>query len=476
MRLSWLCASFSLAFVAKLYSSKGYIEDMGSVMVRFKLQAIFLLSFLLYGYALFPGRIYGDSVTLIELMSLNQSVDTWGASYFRLLQLITINGQYVFLMSLLIGAIFYITLFNFIKCLSFDSNVKFIGASIFVFTPFVGVFAFTIGHDGLIASSFFIYLSFLLKNSKKLCRKDIGQVIFAALLASTSGLGVILTIGFCVALVVRKLTVLSLISIVISTTFFFAGTSILGVEKSKYDMSIMSFLGEVKCIAQHQDAVISDPQWASLISLGSKEDWVKQDSCSAADYSFFAFENASKDKIKIIKLWSELSRQNPQIALQARIQRTSVALPPIFFRNPPNMFDTSYFNPVGMNAMNDLQISADMFKTSVDLPPRLKSSLPGQSFFEYLVLFPTFLLNQRSDLWGWGGLWLCIAVILLYRQMPKKKLDLAVVFLPSLALHAGVVLFAPQPSPRYVFTSVLLGVFLTILQIVQFSSKRALRK
>ena len=60
--------------------------------------------------------------------------------------------------------------------------------------------------------------------------------------------------------------------------------------------------------------------------------------------------------------------------------------------------------------------------------------------------------------------------------MPRKKLDLGVIFLPSLALHAGVLLFAPAPSPRFVFSSVLLGVFLTILQIVQFFSYGAIRK
>ena len=441
---------------------------MRSMLIRNKLESIFVFSFLLYGYALFPGRIYGDSVTLIELMSKDQSVDTWGALYFRLLQLITFDGKYIFCMSLFIASMFYVSLLNFIKKLSFDDNVKFIAASIFVLTPFVGVFAFTIGHDGLTATSFFIYLSLLLRNPKRLSKSDVIQVIIAAFLSSTSGLGVILTIGFCAALLIRRISFLSLISLLISSTFFFAGSLIFDVDKSNYDKSIMSCLGEVKCIAQHQHAAITDSQWDQLSALGSKQDWIKQDTCSVADYSFFAFENASKDKLALVKLWSELVRQNPQIALQARIQRTSVALPPGFFRSPPNMFDTSYLNPVGMNAMSDLQISPDLFKTSVDLPPRLKSSLPGQSFFEYLVLFPTFLLNQRSDFWGWGGLWICVALFLMSRQMSRRYSDLAIVFLPSFAVHAGVVLFAPAPLPRYVFSSVLLGIFLSILHSVKF--------
>jgi len=297
------------------------------------------------------------------------------------------------------------------------------------------------------------------------------MALLAAVLSSTSGLGVVVTFGFCISLVIRKKMTLSLMCLSLSFLLFFAGSAIFNVERSKFDMSIMSFLGDVKCIAQHPEAEISESQWMQLKQFGDIKDWQEEHSCVVADYSFFAFENASRGNRKFITLWAELASQNPQIALQARIQRTSVALPPLFFRNPPNMFDTNYMNPVGVGAMSDLQIFPDLFKTSVDLPVGQKHQLFQQRILESLVLLPTFVLNQRSDVWGWGGLWLSIAFYLFYKYLGRRFDKLILVMLPILSLHAGIVLLAPAPSPRYAFPSVILGVFMVVIHICNYFIK-----
>jgi hypothetical protein len=399
-------------------------------------------------------------------MEKGESVDTWGATYFKILQIITFDGRYIHFMSIIIATTLYSSLYYFVSNLKISSKVKYFAGALFVLTPFVGVFAFTIGHDGLITSASLIYLTYLQKvGNNEIARLDRILVILAALLTSTSGLGVFLSLGFCFTLIVRKRLGLSALCLTLSAGLFLTGSSILGVEKSKFDMSIMGFLGDVKCIAQHPESVISDSQWSQLAVLGSISDWKEQHSCVVADYSFFAFENASNQKLSFIKLWKSLSTQNPQIALQARIQRTSVALPPPFFRNPPNMFDTSYENPVGKGAMSDLQIFPDLFKTSVDLPPAEKKQLVGQKLVESVVLLPTFLLNQRSDVWGWGGLWLLLALYCVSTILRYSWRNLLLLMMPLFALHAGIILFAPAPSPRYAFPSIFLGVFMVLVKI-----------
>ena len=50
-----------------------------------------------YFYGLFPGRIYRDSASLIELMRAGQSSDQWSALYFRYLQILTVNGRFLFI-------------------------------------------------------------------------------------------------------------------------------------------------------------------------------------------------------------------------------------------------------------------------------------------------------------------------------------------------------------------------------------------
>lgn len=440
---------------------------MRQVFSEIKLAVVFILSFIIYGYALFPGRIYRDSVNLIELMLNGKSIDTWSASYFRLLQVLSNNGSNISLASFSMAAIFYASLYVLINNLGLNKRVQLYSSIFLVFSPFVGVFAFTVGHDNFTTSASFLYLTLLCKKQKQFTKIDYAIVFFASFLASTSGLGVILTFGFCLAMLIKKFSIASILSVATAFTFFFAGSTLFNVERSNLELSLMNMLGDIKCIAQHKNANISKAQWNQLGKIGNEQDWLEPKTCVIADYSFFALENASKEKNSTIKLWINLVAQNPQIALQARIQRTSVALPPLFFRNPPNMFDTSYKNPVGLNAMNDLQIFPDLFKTSVDLQSTSQKKLFGQIIFERLVLFPTFLFNQRSDIWGWGGLWLSIlAFSFLYRKRGDVT-SRALVLLPNLFLHLGVVCFAPSPSPRYVFSSILLGIFFTLVFIFE---------
>lgn len=425
--------------------------------------AVGALSYIVYGYGLFPGRVYKDSATMFQLMSEGQSTDQWNALYFWLISLTSNKGQFPFLSALICAALFYISLFLFVDALPVQVENKRKVLLLIIVTPFAGVFGFTIGHDVTATSGILLLLRalFIMKKSK-LQKKELLSIAMGVVLSSTSILGCGAVFGFSLVLFFRNRKMISILCISISAGLALGSASLLSIEQSESDLSIAAILGDLKCIAQHPGSKIEEKDWESLIELAPKELWLEPKPCMVADHAFFALENASGSKSKVVKTWISLARNNPQIMLQARIQRASNALPPLFFRSPPNMFDTSYSNPVGDSAASDLQIAPDLFKTSVDLPINEVIELPYQKIVETIVLLPTFFLNQRSDLWGWGGLWLTLTFLLITIRFRNAATSHLVNLIPLACVHLTLILFSPSPSPRYVFASILVGIVFSL--------------
>ena len=424
------------------------------------------LSLITYGYGLFPGRIYKDSATMFELMSEGRSTDQWNALYFWFLSLTSNRGQFPFIPAFICAALLYVSVFLFIQSLPILEQSK---KQVFLFiivSPFVGVFGFTIGHDVTATSGILLMLrSLFMMNNSKLPRREFLLIALGVILSSTSNLGCAAVFGFSLVMFCRNRKLISICSTLASAVIILLGPSLLSIERAEVDLSLAAVVGDIKCIAQHPGADISQNEWDVLAALGPKARWLEPKSCAIADNGFFALESASSSKSEVLKTWMSLIRNNPQIMLQARIQRASNALPPIFFRSPPNMFDTSYANPVGTSAESDLQIAPDLFKTSVDLPTNQVGRLPLQNILEPIVLLPTFFLNQRSDLWGWGGFWLTLTMLTLLIRFRRASPFYLVNLVPLIFMHLALVVFSPSPAPRYVFASILVGI-ISLLNLV----------
>jgi len=243
-------------------------------------------------------------------------------------------------------------------------------------------------------------------------------------------------------------------------------SSVLQVSHHSEKLYLANVLGDMKCIAQHPDAVISENQWNELTKLGSIELWKEPKSCWLADYSYFALESASVNSGKTLSLWKELFIQNPQISIVSRIQRASVALPPIFFSPPPNMIEMNYSLPVGLGTQDDLQKFSELFKTSVDSKYFQNKELPVQSALESLLLFVALIFNQNSQIWGWAGLWISIALIFGRRLTKLSRTQFVLALLPLIFTHVVIVLASPAPNPRYLMSSTLLGITLLIARVL----------
>ena len=179
--------------------------------------------------------------------------------------------------------------------------------------------------------------------------------------------------------------------------------------------------------------------------------------------------------IEFSKIYFSIATKNPAIVIQTHLQRSSVALPPPFFQGPQNQVDRNINNPIGLNTNVALQLGPVLLHPSIDYP-KLKLDHNFLKPLESFVLFNSFVINQASWFWGWGGLWLCpIFIYFLFRVNERKQLELLKLVYPILITHAILVAVGPIPGPRYVMSTILVGnisLFFLVSELFEKTKKR----
>ena len=162
-----------------------------------------------------------------------------------------------------------------------------------------------------------------------------------------------------------------------------------------------------------------------------------------------------------------IATKNPSIVIQAHLQRSSQALPPPFFQGPENQVDRNIQNPVGLNTNIALQLGPSVLHPSIDYPDfKIKNDF--LKWFESLALFFSFLINQASWFWGWGGLWLWpVFIYFVFPMQVRTPRRLFALTYPLALNHFQLIMVGPIPAPRYVMSTILTGYILSILLIIQ---------
>jgi hypothetical protein len=431
---------------------------------------------IVYFYGLFPGRIYSDSASLIELMRSGQSSDQWSALYFRYLQMLTVNGRFLFIAAVVNLLFLTFSVFQLIKSLRIDERIKKTTFLILAWSPFVGVFGMTVGRDTVATSGILLLTSQLIRFSEGKSLNSWSQkIIFSIslILASMSIVGSVFLLALSLILFFKSRRLVGATIFILVIFNLTLMTTALQVTHYPEKLYLANVLGDMKCIAQHPDAVISEIQWEELSKLGAVDLWKEPKSCWLADYSYFALKSASLNSEDTLSLWKNLFMQNPQISIISRIQRSSVALPPILFNPPPNMISMDYSQPVGLGTQDDLQKFSELLKTSVDSKYFRESDLPLQALLQSLLLFITLILNQNSQLWGWAGLWLSACLLIGRRLTVLPRVEFALALLPIISTHFLLILASPAPNPRYLMASTLIGIVVVVARIAaKFQSSK----
>ena len=181
-------------------------------------------------------------------------------------------------------------------------------------------------------------------------------------------------------------------------------------------------------------------------------------SCVIPDSGEFARLTITQENEKLIReVWLRLFRDNPRFILLAHLQRSSVALPPGISGPQPNAYETDLLLPLGTNTPRWLHVWDGVVDDSRYQTGKIQPQPDFLKYAQYLIIFPSIVLNYNSYIWGWGGLWLLISSIILFRNWGRKGILLLV---PVMVSHAFLFLMIPTPNPRYTYLSITLGLLL----------------
>lgn len=432
---------------------------------------------LLWYLSLFPGRIGSDPVQSLILMRKGESTDWWTSIYFWFLRLTTFYGQSIWLASLLSLLVLYLSIIYFLY--SFPEIKKRIEKVAFFIclSPLFGNFAVNINHDIFISAGTLLLVGISLRhylNSETKIDKYVPY--FAIFLLMNAKTGYFIILSFLIFQLLSTQRYLKLVSYMgIALSIFFLSN--FGITKTPMPMHFLTALADLKCVAQHPEARISTDQWNYLKSLAPGENWKKPITCSSMDIAIDKIGSKkleSLDSKEFVKNYFSIASKNPAIVIEAHLQRGSIALPPPFFQGPENQVDQNINNPVGLNTNTALQLGPIVLHPSID-DEKLKIHNSVLKTLESLALLPSFVINQASWFWGWGGLWLWPIYFYLITRFRDRSLKRIIgVTYPVIITHLVLVLAGPIPAPRYVMATILIGNAATLFLISEFMSKTKL--
>ena len=428
--------------------------------------------------SLFPGRIGSDPVQSVLLMKQGESTDWWTGIFFWFLKISTFNGQSIWLASLISIAILYLSVYFFIFSLPVKLDTLQKTLFIICATPIFGNFGVNINHDVFFSSGVLLVLGLSLRHiyvpNTPPRYSVIGYAIILLLNAKTGYLIIGLLLIYLALTRVKKIIVLAfgLFTVII---FLISG---LGITKSTVPIHFLPALADLKCVAQHPEARITNQEWQYLGSIADVTEWKLPKTCSSMDIAIGSLRSKKLDELnskEFVTNYFNIATRNPAIVIQAHLQRSSQALPPPFFQGPENQVDRNIQNPVGLNTNTALQLGPSVLHPSIDYPD-FKVENGILKAFESFVLFFSFLVNQASWFWGWGGLWLWpIFIFILFSLNVRRPTNLLLLTYPLLANHLFLVLVGPIPAPRYVMSTILTGCILSLLlifRLLEFTRKK----
>lgn len=421
---------------------------------------------LVYFIGLFPGRPSHDGEFMTDLMKQGESAATWSPLYFRLLQVLTFNGRILAVASVFGLLSLYLSLRFLISTLDFSAEVKFRTRIVIISLPLFGFFGLTVNHDVFAISGILILTGLLFEGSGTLPTKSYNRLIaLAAILCSMSWLGIASFIGFLFSLLLKKRIRLATVSAMSMLVFFLSCAAFLQVDAGPSNRWL-PMVGDVKCVVQDPDSTVSEDQWDYLITLAPKSEWLSTASCEIADWAPDTAEKIfGKNPGKSLRTWLELTKSNQKIVIEAHLQRAAVALPPFFSAPAPNTYSTNFLAPVGAGLPANLFQFSEFLNTARDTG-RYEKSPSIFKPLEVTLISYAYLFNRASSFWGWGGLWILVAISLQVFYLKRPKF---LAFLPLLFSHLLLLIASPGPISRYVFGSILVGlVFLIATVLSQF--------
>lgn len=349
-----------------------------------------------------------------------------------------------------------------------DQPKKVLFFRIFLVSPFFGFFGGVIQHELQFVSGCLILLALLKKDkfssvNHSVTPNSIGIACIGVLLVNCRWDGIVITLLFVFMLVPRKM----LLKAVISVTFLilvFNQSALLKVEKMPPAFKFASLIGDIKCVSSDPLVELSAGDLDFLYNLAGDNygKLFKPTPCHLADHGFFVFETFQYSDVEFMKGYFSIALKNPMLIFNAHTERSRQVLPPILFRSPPNMFD--FKNDESQFPANTRPGILYTMK-----PVQTKNIFQElQGALQSILNLPAYVINQRSSVWGWGGLWVFIILILNWLSTQFVTGQQILVILSHLSF---LFLTMPAIDARYIMLELILGVLIIPHQLSSLGRK-----
>jgi hypothetical protein len=427
-----------------------------------KIAKLEILSFLIYFLGLFPGKVGSDADKAMELMRNGESTANWTEVYFWFLKLLTFNGSYLALASGFGYACFLFSVHYLVRSIWKSANsFSAVTYSVVIFSPLIGVYGMTLDHNLQSTTGCLILTALVLQLLRKeeLTSKTKILFFFALLLTSMSIIGIVTLAGFVLVLLITRQPLKLIASTgILATAIVLVGSS-LPVTPRAVGFKYITALEDIRCLVSNENVKISESDLKILERFGPLSIWRDPVSCVIPDTGEFVRLKITPENENLIRgVWLRLFRDNPRYILVAHLQRSSVALPPGISGPQPNGYETDILLPLGANTPRWLHLWPGVIDDARFNAGDIQSQPQILKYLQYLIIFPSIVLNYNSHIWGWGGLWLLISGVILVRNWGRKGL---IILVPVVTAHLFLFLMIPTPDPRYTYFSITLGLLLS---------------
>jgi len=276
-----------------------------------------------------------------------------------------------------------------------------------------------------------------------------------------------------ISLAIRKKVKVIIITLPFLLILYFASSIGISTDFMK-DAKYYPMIADLKCITQHPEAEITSGEWKFLEQIAPKQLWVEEFSCSTVESASRVINSPDFQLTINSQFWRNyfgIASKNSAIFIMAHLQRSRGALPPPFFQGPENQVSYDISLPIGFGTNTALQSGPELLHPSID-EPSVDINIRILKPLEFLAQFPTFLVNQASWFWGWGGIWLILIMYFWVKNFKNSKISTRLLSLyPIYLLHLSLIILTPGALGRYYMSTILIGVAASIVILLEFFAK-----
>lgn len=426
--------------------------------------------------SLFPGRLGYDYSLAIKMIQQGKSTDWWTSLFFWYLKISSFNGNSIFVPALLGLISLAFSLVFLISAFSQSLKVRMWAVIVISLTPLFGVFGVTVSHDVFQTAGIIILVGVELRFIQKMYISNpelITVILIAFIFLLSVKTGPFFILFGLISLAIRKKVRIILITMPFIVILYFASSIGVSTDFMK-DTKYYPMIADLKCIAQHPEAEITSDEWKFLEQIAPKQIWVEELSCSTVGSASNVINSPDFQLNLNGQFWRNyfgITSKNPAIFMMAHLQRSRGALPPPFFQGPENQVSYDINLPIGFGTNTALQSGPELLHPSID-EPSVDINIRILKPLEFFAQSPTFLVNQASWFWGWGGIWLIPIMYFWVKNFKNSKISTRLISLyPIYLLHLSLIILTPGALGRYYMSTILIGVTASIVILLEFFAK-----